>query len=156
MKTVEEQIWDYIDGNCSAAESAEIEAKIAADTVYQNVYKEFSELNQQISTIDLDEPSMAFNRNIMEMIKLEAAPVSLKTKLDNKIIYSIAAFFAVLVLIILGYSVSHATFTESKSFVNVDITRFITPAMIKIFIFADILIGFLFLDSLLRRKKQMS
>ena len=31
MKTIEEQLWDYIDGNCSPTEKIEIEAKIASD-----------------------------------------------------------------------------------------------------------------------------
>lgn len=156
MTTVEEQIWDYIDGNCSAEEQITIAAKIAGDSHYQAVYNELSLLNAQISSIELDEPSMAFNRNIMEMVKLEAAPVSLKTKLNHKIIYSIAAFFILMSLAVLGYSVSQASFTVSKPVFTLDITRYITPAVIKAFIFADIIIGFLFLDSLLRRKKQIS
>ena len=156
MTSVEEQIWDYIDGNCSTEEQLTIAAKIAADPHYQAVYNELSILNEQISGIELDEPSMAFNRNIMEMVKLEAAPVSLKTKLNHKIIYGIAALFIIMILAVLGYSVSQATFTASKPLFTLEITRYITPAVIKAFIFADIIIGFLFLDSLLRKNKQVN
>ena len=160
MTTVEEQIWDYIDGNCTTIERSAIEAKIATDEHYKAVYEEFSALNLQIGQIQLDEPPMAFNRNIMEMVKLESAPVSLKTKIDNRIIYGIAAFFILSVVTIFIYAVSHSKLEMPALMTKInfaaDIDRFITPASIKIFLFADLIIGFLYLDTLLRRKKQMS
>lgn len=160
MTTVEEQLWDYIDGSCTAIERSAIEAKIATDENYKAIYEEFLALNLQMAQIELDEPPMAFNRNIMEMVKLETAPVSLKTKIDNRIIYGIAAFFILSALAIFIYAVTYGNLempaTVKKMNFAVDLDRFITPASIKIFLFADLVIGFLYLDTLLRRKKQVS
>lgn len=53
--------------------------------------------------MELDEPSMSFTRNVMEAVALQPAPVSLKTKVDNQIIFSIAAFFVLSILAMVGY-----------------------------------------------------
>lgn len=153
MTTIEEQLWDYIDGNGSAEHRAETARKIASDEAYQSLYQELVTMHQQMSGISLDEPSMSFTRNIMELVQLEKAPVSLKTKVDNRIIYSIAAFFLMAIAAILIFAASQIHLTAPKISVDIDPGRYVTPLLIKTFLFIDIIIGFLYLDSLLRKKK---
>lgn len=155
MTAIEEQIWDYIDGNCDAASRLKIESKIANDETYKAVFLELSTIHQQIGEISLDEPAMAFNRKIMDLIELEIAPVSLKTKVDNRIIYSIAAFFILVIgtifiytLLQIGFAIPKLTLTTS-----LNLNQYVTPALIKGFVFFDVIIGLLYLDGLLRRKK---
>lgn len=152
MTTIEEQIWDYIDGVGSADYITEIEGKIASDEVYKAVYQELSALHQQIGEISLDEPSMSFSRNVMEMVDFEIAPVSMKTKVDNRIIYGISAFFILAITAIFIYVLSQLHFTAPKMNVAVNLTSYLTPNLIRGFLFIDMVIGLLYLDRLLRKK----
>ena len=106
MNTIEEQLWNYIDGQCTANEKAEIEAKLAIDSNYQAVYEELLAVNQELNNLEFEEPSLSFTRNVMEQVKLEPRPVTLKTKIDKRIIYSIGAFFAISILGLFGYAIS--------------------------------------------------
>jgi len=155
MTTIEEQIWDYIDGNLDNAGQSEIEAKIAVDEHYRSTYLELKAIHQQIGEISLDEPSMAFNRKIMDLVELEIAPVSLKTKVDRRIIYSIAAFFILSAATIFIYSISRIHFTLPKmtEAPALNLNQYLTPALIRGFIFCDVIIGLLYLDGWLRGKK---
>jgi anti-sigma factor RsiW len=156
MNTIEEQIWDYIDGNCTAEEKLVVEAKIASDEKYNMLYQEFSMVNQQLNQIDTDEPSMAFNRKILDLIGNERAPVSLKTKVDQRIIYLIGGIFIFMMAAILIYAVSQTDFTFSgMESLNLNFTAYLNPVVIKVFLFTDLLLGFLYFDSFLRRKKSI-
>lgn len=152
MTTIEEQIWDYIDGIGSADYRLGIESKIASDEAYKAVYEELSALHQQIGDISLDEPSMSFNRNVMEMVNLEIAPVSMKTKIDTRIIYGISAFFILAIAAIFIYVLSQLSFTAPKVTLTFNLTSYMTPTLFKGFLFADVIIGLLYLDRLLRKK----
>ena len=154
MRTIEEEIWDYIDGSCSENEKLLMEAKLANDDSYQTIYKELSAINQHLNNIDLDEPSMAFNKNVMNIIATEIAPVALKTKVDQRIIYSIGAFFMITLLSILIYAISQSHFSVPKleMKINIDFQQYLTPALMKGFVFIDVLVGFLYFDKFLRRK----
>lgn len=153
MTTIEEQIWDYVDGCGDADYRSEIHSKIASQQDYKQAYEDVMAIHQQLQHISLEEPSMSFTRNVMELVKLEVAPVSLRTKVDNRIIYSIAAFFILAMLAIFVYTVSQSHFSMPKSDLNLgaDLSSHITPMMIKAFLFIDIIIAFLYLDRLLRK-----
>jgi len=156
MKTIEEQIWDYIDGHLTVEEKRTIENKIASDAAYRELYKELSAVNLHLAGMETDMPPMAFNRNVMEMVATEIAPVSLKTKVDKRIIYAVGTFFILAILSILIYAVSQTRFTSSAvrlPVMVIDFSQYFTPAFIKIFLFTDLLLGFIYLDSFLRRKK---
>jgi hypothetical protein len=156
MKTIEEQIWDYIDGNLTIEEKLAIETKIATDLTYSSIYKELSAVNLHLNAMETDMPPMAFNRNVMDRVAKEIAPVSLKTKVNQWIIYGIAAFFIFTLSAILIFAISQTNFSGSNiklPEMNIDFTRYFGPAFIKIFLFTDLLLGFIYLDVFLRRKK---
>lgn len=160
MITIELEIWDYIDGNGTAQQRQAVEAKIASDPVYHSLYKELLNINAEMAGMDLEEPSMSFTRNVMEQVKQEIAPVSLKTKVDKRIIYSISAFFIFAILGIVGYILASSDFAfQSFKFSNlqpswsIDFNKYISPTFIKIFIFIDMILAFAYLDSFLRRKR---
>lgn len=152
--SIEEQIWDYIDGNLDSGQKAAIGHKIATDATYQSVYQELFAVHQQMETIELEEPSMSFTRNVMEQVKLEIQPVSLKTKIDHKIILGIASFFILALVSVLVYAVSNVQFTVAKwTLPTLNIEPFITPFSIRIFLFIDLLIGLICIDSIFRKKR---
>ena len=139
MNTIEEQLWDYIDGNCTVVEKMEIEAKIAANLQYSSAYKELLILHQDLGSIELEEPSMSFTRNIMEQVNLELKPVALKTKVDHRIIYSIGVLFVLSLVAIFGYVLATAELSISFKMPQINFSlyesKIITPSSIKIFLF---------------------
>lgn len=160
MKAIEQEIWDYIDGTNDAAEQAETASKIENDPVYKSVYVELLEIQRLMGSMDLDEPSMSFTRNVMEQVALEPAPLTLKTKVNKNIIYGISVFFILSIVALLAYTFATSDFSfstrDSSAFkfkMNIDLQQYITPTSIHIFLFIDVVLGLIYLDSFLRRKK---
>ncbi|RLJ73475.1 anti-sigma factor family protein [Pedobacter alluvionis] len=156
MNTIEQQLWDYIDGNLDESLKKAIEEKIALNADVKSQYEDLLKLNLVFDGLDLDEPSMSFTRNVMESVAMVPAPVAMKTKVDKKIIYGIGGFFVISLLALLGY-VFYNVNLEMPKFdlkVNLDfnLEKYITPAAIYAFLFADLVIGLIFLDQFLRKK----
>src|ERR1700692_3429971 len=75
QKTVEERLWDYIDGLGNAAEKSEIEQLIATNMEWQHKYRELLEAHQLLTSSDMEAPSLRFTKNVMEEIaKYHVAP----------------------------------------------------------------------------------
>jgi hypothetical protein len=157
MKTIEEEIWAYIDGTCNPREKDSIAIKIASDNNYAVTYKELLKLNELMLSNDLEEPSMSFSRNVMEAVALEVAPKKLKTKVDNRIILGIGAFFSLSILSLLVYAIavsdiSTSDFQMPRLDVNINFSQYLTPGLMKIFLFFDLMLALVYFDRLLRRK----
>ncbi len=155
MNTIEEQLWDYIDGNCTPSEKLEIETKLAVNIQYYKTYQELIKVNEELNKLDFEEPSMSFTRNVMEQVKLELKPVALKTKVDNRIVYSIGAFFALSLLSIFVYAIatSEFKFDMPKMDLSFQLDKYINRTSLFIFLSVDIVIALVFLDSFLRKGK---
>lgn len=156
MNTIEQQLWDYIDGNLDEFSKKAIEEKIESDVRIKAQYEELLKLNSAFSGLDLDEPSMSFTRNVMESIALAPAPVAMKTKVDKKIIYAIGGFFIVSLLFLFGYALYSSNLSMPKldfnSIFNFNLDRYITPTVLYSFLFFDLVIGLVFLDQFLRKR----
>lgn len=116
------------------------------------------ELDKLLSNMDLDAPSMSFTRNVMDQLEHELKPVPLSTRVDKRVIYSIAAVFILAVLGVLTYM---GTQTELKFPVsdldvsikiNVRVAESTQHYMLMAFIFIDLIIALFYFDRLLRRK----
>lgn len=156
MNTIEQQLWEYIDGTLNEAASKAIEEKIAADPEIKAQYEDLLKLNSVLGALDLDEPSMSFTRNVMESIAVEPLPIALKTKVNSSIIYAIGGFFVLSLAGILGYVLylakpDFSSFTLPEKF-NINLDQYLTPTTLYTFLFVDLVIGLIFLDQFLRRK----
>ncbi|WP_316849849.1 anti-sigma factor [Pedobacter agri] len=156
MNAIEQQLWDYIDGNLSVSEAKLIEDKINADAEIKLQYEALLSLNLAFGKIELDEPSMSFTRNVMESIALEPAPVAMKTKVNTNIIYGIGGFFIISLVALFGYALFNADIKFSdldfKINANFNLNKYMTPTMLYSFLFADLVLGLVFLDYFLRKK----
>ena len=154
MNTIEEQLWNYIDGNCSPIEKAEIEAKIASNLQYHTIYNELMAVHQELNKLDYDDPSLSFTRNVMEKVALELPPVALKTKIDNRIIYGIGSLFVFSLLAIFCYALftSNLDFELPKFDYAINISKLFTPAFMQLFILFDVALGLICLDWMWRKK----
>lgn len=156
MNTIEEQLWNYIDGDCTSAEKLEIEAKLAIDHQFYSTYQELLTVHKELNALDFEEPSMSFTRNVMEQVKLELPPVALKTKVDHRIVYMVAALFIIPLVGILGYvfAKSDLNFSNMPKFdFTFNVNKLITPLAIQLFIMVDVILALVYLDSYVRKGK---
>jgi len=156
MNTIEQQLWDYIDGNLDESAKKAIEEKIESDAEIKSQYEDLVKLNLSFESMDLDEPSLSFTRNVMESVALAPAPVAMKTQVDKKIIYSIGGFFVISLLALFGYVLYISNLSMPKFGFNVNLNfnvdQYITPTVLYSFLFFDLVIGLIFLDQFLRKK----
>lgn len=156
MNEIEQQLWDYIDGNLKGLAKKAIEEKIESDPEIKSQYEDLLNLNSVFAGLDLDEPSMSFTRNVMESVALEHAPIAMKTQVDKNIIYGIGGFFMISLLAVFGYVLYNSNISLPKfdldANLNFNLNKYITPTVLYSFLFVDLVIGLVFLDQFLRKK----
>ena len=159
MNTMEEKLWNYIDGTCSEEEKKAIDVLIAQDAVYRRKYDELRALNQELSKMELDEPPMAFTYNVMEAIRAEQAQRPLNAHIDKRIIKGIAGFFIVSIALLLIYVLSTVHLTPVNisghlpdSLKLPDIKNYLSKPVLEGFLFFDLVLGLFLSDAYLRKK----
>jgi hypothetical protein len=159
MNSIEEKLWNYIDGSCTAEEQQAIAKLIAQDEVYMRKYHELLKLNEGFASMELDEPSMAFTYNVMETIRTQHAQQPLKATINKRIILGIAVFFIVTIAALVMFALSSVNWHTADTGIkmpeqlNVNhVTSFFTGPVIKGFLFFDVVMGLFLLDTYLRRK----
>jgi hypothetical protein len=115
MNNMEDRLWDYIDGLSSSEECTTIDNLMKTDSSWKMKYDELMALHKQLQSAELDEPSMGFKNRVMEQVLASPHPAVLKTKVNNGIIYSIAAFFIVVIGGMLAYMLSQVSWNSSSS-----------------------------------------
>lgn len=161
MNTIEAQIWNYLDGNCTVKEQEEIKARIAAETEWINAFTEIQMLHSALQQMELEEPSMSFNRNVMEQVKLEAAPVALKTRLNMKIIQLISGLFLLMIGAVFIYALANTPPALSSKEIPLNwaapdlsfLYKIQTQGLLIPFLFLDILLALICVDRLSRRSQ---
>jgi hypothetical protein len=166
QQQMEERLWDFIDGLSSSSEKTTIRELIAVDTEWQQKYRELLEIHQGLNSQELEEPSMRFTKNVMEEItRYQVAPAT-KTYINKNIIRSIGAFFLLMIGSLLIYCLAGITWrTSSPSTstpqysINLDLEKLnigkvFNSSYLNILILVTVVIGLVFLDVWLQRKKQ--
>ncbi|HEY4198392.1 MAG TPA: hypothetical protein VGM63_22780 [Mucilaginibacter sp.] len=159
MNTVEEKLWNYIDGTCSEDEQKAIGILIAQDETYKSKYEELLALNQEFSKMELDEPSMAFTYNVMETIRAEHAQQPLKAGINKRIIRGIAGFFILSILAMLIYALSSTHISSANISAQMPVSiklpnlkNYFNKQVLEGFVFFDVVLGLFLFDAYLRRK----
>ncbi|KQB98787.1 hypothetical protein [Pedobacter sp. Hv1] len=157
MNTIEEQLWNYIDGHCEPAEKLAIETQLAIDHQFYSTYQELLAVHHELNKLDFEEPSMSFTRNVMEQVKLELPPVALKTKVDRRIVYAFATLFIIPLLSIFIYAIAKSDLSLSSNMPKInfafDVHKLITPLSVQLFIIVDVVLVLVYLDGYLRKGK---
>ncbi len=156
----EERLWDYIDGNSSPEEKTVIEQLLASDAEWRAKYSELLEVQQLLSSSELEAPSMRFAKNVMEEIaKLHIAPAT-KTYINKKIVWGIGIFFITLVVGFLVYGFGQVDWTvqsDSKlpvDFGKVDYTKMFSNTFVNVFMMINVILGLFLLDRFLASKRK--
>ncbi|RYE16360.1 MAG: hypothetical protein EOP42_34085, partial [Sphingobacteriaceae bacterium] len=101
--SIEEKLWNYIDGFCTEEEQETIRLLIETDENYQHKYLELKAFQENLTLLEMEEPAMNFTFNVMQNVQQEKILKPLKTTVDHRIIFSIAAFFIGCIVLLLGY-----------------------------------------------------
>jgi len=116
QETIQLQLWEYIDGLCSAEEHQRISALIAADAMWKAEYDALLALHTGLETFtEAEQPSMRFTKNVMEAVAATGMARSTRSLINPNIIRGIAAVFIIAVTIMLGYAFMHADGSNGRS-----------------------------------------
>jgi hypothetical protein len=156
---MEEQLWNYIDGNCDEKERAEITARIHTDGDWKNQYDELLQLHKMIHASTLEEPSLRFTLNVMEEIAQSHITPATRTYINKKIIYGIGGFFLTLIAGLLIYTFAQINWTENSQVTlpfetdQTDWMKLFNSSYVKIFMMINVVLALMMLDKYLHRRK---
>ncbi len=156
---IEMQLWDYIDGICSIDDMPRISILIERDPAWKAKYAELSALHTSIgSSLELEQPSMRFTQNVMDVVAATHVAPASKKYINKGIIRGIAALFIGMLTTALGYAIAHVDNNTTSKIalpkLNLGgISNIFNSGTMLMIIAVNIVIGLVFLDSLLRRKR---
>jgi len=162
MHSMEQQLWDLIDGNLLPADRTIVENLVKENAEWRSKYQELLEVNKLLHNTELDAPSMRFTKNVMEEIaKLHIAPAT-KTYINKKIIYGISAFFIIMIIgfLIYGFGMvnwssnaeTDKTITQNVN--RIDYSIFFSNTWVNVLMMINVVIGLVLLDNYLGRKRK--
>jgi hypothetical protein len=159
--TIEERLWDYIDGSCNQEEKTFIEQLIATNLEWKAKYKELLEVHQLMGSLELEQPSMRFTQNVMEEIgKYQIAPAA-QSYINKKVIWGIGIFFLLTIVGFLIYGFGQVNWSSGNDNANwsfdlskIDFSVFINNTYMNVFMMVNVVLGLALLDMYLGRKKK--
>ncbi|GAB3924869.1 anti-sigma factor family protein [Mucilaginibacter myungsuensis] len=164
MNDTEEKLWNYIDGTCTPADRAQIEERLITDVAFKQQYEELVLINAEFTTLELDEPPMAFSYNVMEQIRKQEALAPLKAKVDKRIVYAVAGFFLLAISALLLLTLSNLGWSDNASpsvqtgiklpvkLTIPDMGNLFNGVWMRYFLFFDMVLLLFLADAYLRRK----
>jgi hypothetical protein len=163
MPDIEQRLWNYIDNTCDAEERKMIEGFLQNDDEWKKKYWELQQANQLMQeSIELEEPSMRFTKNVMEEIaQLRIAPAT-KNYINKRIINGIAAFFIIVIfgLLIFGFSQINLSATGNSSsrfdLYKLDISKYFNKQFLNIFLMLNVVLGLILFDRIFGKRKSKS
>lgn len=104
---IEQQIWEYLDGTCSAVDRQRIGRLISEDAQWKELYTELSALNTELGTaLNIEEAPLLLSQKVISQI--EQQPIIKKSPSAlTWAIRAIAAFFIISIGLLLVDSLSN-------------------------------------------------
>lgn len=113
---MEERLWQWIDGQCSAAEVQELQQLVQQNESWRTLHAELLALHISLQQdAELLQPSMRFTKNVMEQIAEMSIQTTAKTYLNNKIIYGVAGIFITMLVFALVATFSAVNWKGGES-----------------------------------------
>jgi hypothetical protein len=158
---MEDRLWDYIDGQADPEEKGFVEQLIATQEAWREKSHELLDLHRLMnSSLELEEPSMRFSRNVMEEIaRYQIAPAT-KNYINKKIIYGIAGFFIAMILGFLIYGLGQVNWSAPPTDPigqyagKIDWSKFFNNTYSNIFMMVNVVLGLMLLDMYLGKKRR--
>jgi hypothetical protein len=162
---MEKQIWEFIDGRCSDAESIFIKHQLLENPVWSDKYNELMRMHEMLQKEDLEVPSLRFTKNVMEEISRPPVTAAAKIYINKHVTRGIFAFFLVMIGGLLIYFVGQMhwssqptgtllpAFSENANKLNWG--KMLTGTYVNIFIGISAMLGLILLDKYLQTKKNL-
>jgi anti-sigma factor RsiW len=160
---IAEQLWEYIDGNCTPEERERIAGLIAGDAEWQLMYTEITATEHLLRIAAPEQPSMRFTKNIMDAVTASHISTPVSRYISPAVIKGIAAFFGISIALVLAFALLSAnwghTATGLLPVISATATRFKLPAIwhsqtAYVVAFANVILLLIFMDAALRRKNR--
>jgi hypothetical protein len=100
---MEQRIWEFIDGLCSAEEKNVIARNLEENPLWRKTYQELMSVHQILQKEELEMPSLRFTKNVMEEISRYHVAPATKNYINKNVIRGIGSFFLVMILGLLIY-----------------------------------------------------
>jgi magnesium-transporting ATPase (P-type) len=159
--TIEERLWEYIDGTCNEEEKTFIGQLIATNMEWRAKYHELLDVHQLMGNLELDQPSMRFTQNVMEDIgKHHIAPAA-QSYINKKVIWGIFTFFMLTIVGFLIYGFGQVDWSSGNGdsrfaidLSKVDMSVFFNNTYTNAFMMVNVILGLVLLDMYLSKKKK--
>jgi hypothetical protein len=160
LNNIEQHLWNYIDNTCNAEERKMIEGLLQNDDEWRKKYQELQQVNELMhESIELEEPSMRFTKNVMEEIAQSRIAPATKTYINKRIINTIAAFFIVIIggLLVYGFAQINWSVSGNNTWSidpgKLDISKYFSKQVLNIFLMLNVVLGLILFDRFLGKKK---
>lgn len=150
---IEIQLWEYIDNVCDEPARQRIAQLITTDNVWQQKYAELTAFQEKLQLVEPEHTSMRFSKNVMESIAGIKVAQPTKNYINKWVIRGIAAVFLFLIGFVLVYSLQDLQWSSKPSGKTVNYTGIFNNNFVWYVVLANILVGIVLVDTLLRRKK---
>jgi hypothetical protein len=159
-QTMDERIWNFIDGSGTVTERSTISQLIENDTEWKMKYGELLKLHNDLGNSELEAPPMRFTKNVMEAItKLQIAPAA-KSYINSRLIWGLGFFFIALIIGFLVYGFAQADWssngssTLSEKLSKVDLSKFFNNTWVNAFMMINVILGLVLLDNYFSNKRK--
>jgi hypothetical protein len=160
QKQIEQRLWDYIDGVCTAREKSTIEQLLASNQEWKQKYHALLEAHTLLQSAELEGPSMRFTKNVMEEIAKHHIAPATKTYINKKIIWGLGMFFLTLLVSFLVYGFGQMDWSAGDNTplpVDIskwDISKFFSNTYVNAFMMINVVLGLFLLDNYLSSKRK--
>jgi len=160
----ENRIQSYIDGLCNEEESAEISKNISTIPTWKESYNSLLEIHLMLQTeMESMEPSMRFNKNVMDQIAGIKIAKPARQYLNPMIIWMIGVVMATMLVWVLGYAISLADWSVAANSTTlkmpelklpiVDWDALLNSKLTILFLMINTVLGLTICDKWFKRKK---
>lgn len=109
QEAIEIQLWEYLDGTCTAEERARISGLIATDARWKGCYDELVSFDQGLRRDMVPEKTTSgFTDNVIAALDASTSRFAARKRMLTLSIRAIAAFFIVSIVLLLSYALVDA------------------------------------------------
>ena len=162
QQSIEERLWDYIDGHGTSEEKSVIDNLLSSNAAWRAKYNDLLEVHNLMNSAELEEPSLRFAKNVMEEIaKYHIAPAT-KTYINKRIIWGIGGFFIAMIIGFLIYGFGQINWSSPGDtklpfdLNKIDLSRFFNSTYMNIFMMINVVLALVLLDRYLSNRKNKS
>ncbi|NML23219.1 hypothetical protein HHL16_20240 [Pseudoflavitalea sp. G-6-1-2] len=159
-ENMEERLWDYIDGLSSEEEKSFVAQLIETNLEWRRKYHELLDVHQLMQhNIELDEPSMRFTQNVMDLVANEKIAPAASSYIKKSVIRVIAGFFILSITALVIWMLANVNWSapntgKSLDLPKVDLNKYLSPTVINGMIIATVVMALMLLDMTLRKKQK--